>query len=210
MSATPPPFEPRPLTANRSSGAGKACLWIAVIGLLSCVALVVAGFFAFRNVMGQVSPLASCEMTFDAADKALRDFAADNGGKLPKAASWMDDVQRYYEARAEDFSQAPNFVKEMAPSAPDSAWGCKWSGGSTGIAFNVQLSEAELAKIANPTSTPLIFETEKPARNLAAKYDGGPKGKAPEVFGNRRKWVVYYVEGDNDIELDSSFGTTKP
>jgi hypothetical protein len=210
MSATPPPFQPQPVAASRGSGTGKACLWIVGIGLLSCVALSIAGYLGFRNVMGQVSPIASCEQTFDAAEDALKDYAADHGGRLPPAATWMDDVQPYYEKRVSDFANAPDFVQALAPAEPGSAWSCKWKEGTTGIAFNLALSEAEIAKVKVPENTPLLFETKTAARNLAMNYDGGPKGDAPAVMGNKRNWVVYFVEGNNEIDIQANFGSKKP
>lgn len=201
MSATPPPFQPQPVAAR--SGSGKACLWIALFLVFGCIVLAVVAFFGFKNMMGQVSPLASCEQTFEAAEAALHAYAADHGGKLPDASSWMDAAQPYYEKEVEGARDLPGAFRDFAPSDPSSAWGCKWADGkTTGLAFNSDLSGVELAKVAKPRETPLIFEDTAASRNLAKPYGKGPSGTAPEVLGNKRKWVVYFVEGPNEV-IDS-------
>jgi hypothetical protein len=204
MSAAPPPFQPQAIHPPSRGGAGKACLWIAIIVVGACVALGVAGYFFTMNMMRQVSPLASCTQTFEAAQKALVEYAAANGGKLPEADTWMDDVQPYYEKHIEDFSSAPGFVKDMAPSPPGSAWGCQWDARTTGLTFNTDLGGAVLADIKDPAATPMVYESEGAARNKNQPYGKGPSGDPPKVFGNKRKWMLYYVEGEEDMDLGSS------
>lgn len=203
MSVTPPPFQAQELPPRR--GGNKACIWVAVGLVVCCLVMVGSGVFFFGKTMGTVSPFIGCAATMDGAAEAVRKYAADHGGKLPSAATWMDEVQPYYEKEVEEFKDAPDFIVGNGPAAPDSAWGCTWSNGkTTGLAFNADLDGKLLADIKDPTKTPLVYEVPTTARNQNMPYKQEPAGDAPAAFGNRRDWGIEFVEGGNDMGMDSN------
>lgn len=204
MSVTPPPFQVQQ-APPRSGGGNKACIWVAVGLVVCCVVLIGLAAVFFKTMMGTVTPSVGCMATLDGAADALHAYAADHNGKYPAAETWMDDIQPYYEKQVEEFKDAPEFVRGMAPAAADSELGCDWSKGVvTGVSYNSSLAGKVRSDIPNPTTTPLVYEVPTAARNQHAPYTGPPATAPPGAFGNPRDWAIHYVEGDNDFGMDSS------
>ena len=200
MGSSPPPFMP-------SSPAKKTnvVIWV-IVGILGigCLGLIGVGFWGFSVVKNELGPMVQCAVGFNMAGKAIKAYAADHGGVLPKAASWQDDVRPYY-------------VKEMAKEKDnpfgempaDGMWGCSFKGTSTGLAYNSDIAGKKLADIKDPNTTALVFEIEKPSLNAHESYKPRDKASGPKIFGDARGWIVVNVSG-NDLQFkagkDSSLG----
>lgn len=205
MAQSPPPFQVPPAPkAPATSGANKACL-IAVCCVLAMCAVMIFVFIAFtKSVFGEVTQTFSCMGMFEMTDNSLRAYAMDHKGKLPNAETWQDDIAPYYQ-RLYAKVRSEKLPSSMLPPSPGEPLQCVWGKRTTGVAFNVELSGKEIAKLQNPEKTPVIFEVDRTGTNLALPYSEKPKTKAPKVMYNDRDWIVYFVKGNkNPFESSSS------
>lgn len=189
----PPPYPSTP-PAPRSN---TKIIWAVVIGVLSvcCLGVIGFGWLGFR-AFNQVKPLVGCAMAFESTRDAIIRYAEKNGGKLPNAATWMDDVEAELKNRPRDQQEA-----ERVLGIQTSAFACNFDGTKTGMAFNSDLSGKKLSEIQNPTQTVLIFEVKQAQRNQAMKF--APSNDAPpKVMGSARTWMTANVQGDVDMEVN--------
>lgn len=169
-----------------------------IVGLIlacGCGAVVISYMScgAFKKLVG---PMAGCMISFEATRDGILEYARENGGRLPKAETWQDDIREYVRKglKREMEMQQMFDAKTMNP---DGDWGCYASDTElTGIAFNSDLSGKLLSEVQNPEGTMLIFEIEKPRKNAAEKYQPLPNDRSPKIMGEPRGWIRYPVSGE--------------
>lgn len=176
----------------------KAPLILLIVAFSLCVICGVGGFFGwqfFRGFANEGLKFVACAANFEAVQRAILDYASANGGKLPKAASWQDDVRKYLKVD-KDFEELKDSPFEWEAITPDGEWCCNVSGEQkTGICFNEELSGKKLSDIQNPMDTVLVFEIDKPLRNAHQKYVERPQESSPKIFGEHRDWFWAPVSG---------------
>lgn len=148
-----------------------------------------------------VQPVAECAIAFETARDAIKEYAADNDGKLPKAATWQDDIRPYVEKTSAEFKKSNMPFKVLEP---DGAWGCSSEGKSTGMAFNADLSGKKIDAIPNASITPLLFEIPAPKRNAAMPYRKQDDSNKPKMMGKPREWAVLTLEGSLNLNVENS------
>jgi hypothetical protein len=202
MAEMPPPYHPdMPRPAKKSNTGLIIAIVIGAVALMCIVPIVIAGFAMF-GVYKSAKPTIECFAAFDHVRQAIKDYAKDNDGKLPSAATWEDDIRPYFKKVAESDRGEMGPFNAMKVEGP---WGCEGQNKSrTGMAFNIDLSGKKLGDIKDPRSTVLVFEVEQPGRNLHEKYKPRPKETSPKILGEYRGWVKVRVEGD--IDDDMNFG----
>ncbi|MCW5937422.1 MAG: hypothetical protein KIT11_08965 [Fimbriimonadaceae bacterium] len=204
MAQTPPPFNPSHMTeAPRGSGANKTCLVLAIVVVGFCAVASVVGFFFFRGMWTEIGSTAGCMSSFELHQKALLAYAEEHKGRLPAAATWQTDTEKYY-ARLRQKFEKEEMPSDWLPPAAGEVAECKWKGQTTGVAFNIALSKAVVAEIKDPTKTPLVFEVPTAKLNQSLKYEELNAHEAPKLFMNKRDWIVYYIEGNKDPFESSS------
>ncbi len=210
MAQTPPPFQPSvPPSAPATNSSNKACLTAVILVLAMCLVFIIIGAFFVKGVFGQVTKTVNCVAMFELADNAVMAYSKEHGGKLPKAETWQDDIRPYYDRLYKKMRSDEDLPPFMMPPASVDQLQCQWEGQTTGIAYNVDMSQVEVSKIKDPTTTVLLFETEKTGKNLALKYVAKPKSKAPKVMYNERDWIVYYIEGNKNPFESTNTGRAK-
>ena len=171
-------------------------LWIILGGLGLCclggAALLGGGAYFGMKVAG---PMVECMMSAEFLQKAVVAYAEDNGGKLPAADKWQDQVKPYYErimsTKGDKMKGSP-----FKPFAADGDWGCKLDNDAhTTFAFNTALSGKKLDDIQNKSETVLFFEVDKSGRNVNQKYDPAKLGTPPKRFPEAH-WTTMSVDGD--------------
>lgn len=202
VSYTPPPFT-EPVTPSPRKNKTPMILAIVFIAL-ACVCLI-PGYFLFK--LGAVAvkeglPMAQCGIAFEDVRNALKEYAAEHDGMLPKAETWQDDVRPYY---AKVVDKHGDDLGPIKPMEADSVWGCTTSLGKTGIAFNRALSGKKLADIKDPKSTVLIFETTKASTNVNEEYTKREQSTGPKIMGEHRDWMVMFIDGEPDFKVGKNF-----
>lgn len=195
----PPPFS----MPEKKKNTGLIVLAI-VLGVgICCVGPIVAvgglGWFGFRNVQGTVT----CAASLSAIRDSTLAYAKANGDKLPKADTWQDDVRPFYAKflKSETQNMGPFHLFE-----PEADWVCENADGTkTGIAFNKDLSGVKISDIKDRLNTVLVFEAEKPGKNLNESYKKKPKSTSPKIFNEPRGWITMPVEG-GDIDMKGKSG----
>lgn len=156
-----------------------------------------AGFFGFNKVKDVVV----CEMAFEDIRAATLAYAESNGGKLPDADKWMDQVRPFY-VKQMDSSKEENPFGVMPA---DGVWGCPGEQGPTGIAYNRALSGKNLSEIKDKAATIVIFEIGKPEANKSADFEKQDNATSPKIFGESRGWFTAPIEGEV-MAGDNEFG----
>lgn len=149
------------------------------------------GYKGFKGSMGMIS----CYTNSAMMAKALKDYEAANGGKLPPAATWQTDLAKYFKVD-KDMKEAP-FQFWTARGE----WSCTSGDMKTGFMFNEEFGgkvAAEVAK-AHP-EVPVIFETTTVAFNQAGKYKVIPFDQSPKLMEEmglkeRRGWILISPAG---------------
>lgn len=203
---TPPAY---PVQKSGPSATKVLLIVLGVIALL-CLVLGASCMFMGSQLMKQVSPMMNCMMTAEMAHTSLKAYATEHDGKLPNGATWEDDIapyyKRLYESKEKEMKQAsevPVFGGMFKLQPPGETFKCN-DNPPTGFAFNSDLSGADLAAVANPTSTPIFFEVNGVSRNNHMPAASKPSGKGPEIMGERREWVIYYADGNKEAFSSSS------
>lgn len=151
------------------------------------------GFKVFDFSQKELIPTISCAYNIRIARDAVLLYAKDHGGRLPNAATWQDDVRRYFDQVTLTSSDADEFVRRWKA---DGEWACKLRDRTTSVAFNSDLSGKLLSEISDPTRTVLLFEVARTGTNLNEKYKPSAKETSPKVMGEPRGWISAPVEGD--------------
>lgn len=184
----PPPYVP----PQRKSKTGLIIGIVLGAICLCCIGPILLvgglGFWGFSKVKGT----ASCSLTFASAKRAVMDYARDHDGKLPKAATWQDDVRPYYQKAIANLPKSAPF----SVSDPNGDWGCVEDKSHTGVAFNDALSGKKMSEIKNPDDTVLLFEIPAASHNAHQPYKKQDISQSPLLMGSHRGWFEATVEGD--------------
>ncbi len=204
---TPPPFSPPSAPPPKKSNTGLIVALVLCFLAVCCVLpVVVAGFFGF-SFFNKMSPLISCEIGFEEAQQAITMYSSEHGGKLPKAATWQDDIRPYFAKMEKKFDSAKGPFKNLKTFPPQGDWVCTDDQSrKTGIAFNSELSGRNINDIKNPYATPMLFEVERTGTNLSEAYKERPRSTSPRFMGSPRDWIVRYVKGSKSKKGDFTFG----
>lgn len=168
-----------------------------ILGLIGfcIIAAIAIGLFSWNFGKRMVGPIAGCAISFEAARTGIMEYAKANGGRLPKAETWQDDIRQYVAPHLNKSRDAQRIIDAKTMQA-DGDWGCYVSDSKmTGMAFNSELSEKLLTDVSDPFNTIVLFEIEAPRRNAAEPYRLRPDSTSPQVFGEPRGWVYMPLEG---------------
>jgi len=119
-------------------------------------------------------------------------YAGDNDDHLPAADRWMDAIRLYEKPRPGLRSDSPY----RCPAAPP---------GQYGYAMLAKLSQADTKKVANPASTPLIFDSTDLTWNAVADHPNAP---VPSRHPPRNNY--FCVDGSLKRERQAEDPFTKP
>jgi len=209
MYETPPPFTPGQAAPQKGV---PVWVWVVLVVLLMCTLTGVASVMFFRATWNQVSGIASCAITSEAARDGILAYAKNNNDTLPNAATWQNDIASYYEekraTRIKELESGPGFVKDMIPPAATEAFICASGQPITAFFFNADLSGKKLADIKDKTTTVLLFEkavtAPNPGLNLSDKFVKQDPKTAPKMMGQTREWITVPVEGESSFGSSSS------
>jgi hypothetical protein len=192
-------------------------LWVVVGVIIFCVLLIGGGAIAVAScggpVMQQSFNMVACVETMNISRESVIAYADDNEGQLPNAETWQDDIEPYYSRAYEiansqmDTSDAPDFIPDFSVPAPGEPLTCTTPDGQTGIAFNAELSGANLNDLEAARDTVMLFEVPEPAYNLARPYEEVTDPKPEMMFGQPRDWFWIPVSGGaetGDANLSSN------
>lgn len=170
-----------------------------ILGIIGFLVVIPCGFLVAAGAMfrglftQQLEPAMKCMVTISAARKALRAYATENNGKLPKAATWQTDIKPFFRAAEEDGKDIPF---DIIPKA-DEVWQCKAGDRTTAIYFNSELSEKILKDIKDSEKTIIVFEDDgEPKLNNSKVYVARPKSEAPKNRFGGADWMRAPVEGE--------------
>ena len=188
----PPPYS-APAKLNSKLIIGLVVAAIAVC----CVLPIGFGIFGWNFLVGKGSKFVTCILAYQMMPSAIAKYADANGGKLPDAAKWNDQVRPFYATVTKGKTDAGPF-KLMDANAE---WGCTEDTFESGMYFNSAVSGKKLASLDKDTV--VLFEAPKTGKNLSGPY------KAPPVrFGyyrpKRRGWII--VTADKTLYLVDETG----
>lgn len=159
---TAPPAVVRSAPARRGTPGWLVAAIIAIVAavLLPMILVLSAILFPVFAKSREKARQAACLSTIKQLSLACLQYASDNNNTLPNAATWQQDIQPYL---------TPGFT-----------WDCPSANrGQQSYEFNSNLSGQSLAAIADPASTPMV-------------YDGGlGSGSGPHAGG----WNIGFVDG---------------
>lgn len=133
-------------------------------------------------------------MNYESVHESLREYAKEHNGKLPKAATWQEDLRPYVKkaiARMKEDGPPEQMGIEIM-NADDDKWGCKTGkeGEMTGMYFNDDVSEMKIDDLESKYATPIIFEAPTAVKNGHRKYEKLDENTSPTFMGERRGWVI--------------------
>lgn len=184
----PPPYQPPMPRKNNNT---VLIIVIILVVLVPCIGLIVLAAAGVSFFTKQIGPMAGCMITLESGRNAVEKYAAEKG-TYPKAATWQDDIQKYYEA---EVSKASEEMGPFKPSKGDEAWSCKFGEPTTGIAYNSDLSGKKPADIKDKGATIMFFEIDTPKRNAASPYKSRPSNESPKFMGENRGWIKIPIDG---------------
>lgn len=181
-----PPNPPRAKKSNTGLIIGI------ILGVsVCCIGPIVLGVGGFFFALPKMKGYTGCATSIALLASSVEKYSQANKGKLPTANKWMDQVRPYYKKAADKLENFPFPVIK-----PDGEWACvDDAGNKTGIAFNSDLSEKNLADIKDQVAAVVIFEVSKPGKNLAMKYVPQDKAGSPKAFGQPRGWFTATLDG---------------
>lgn len=190
---SPPPYMPAPKKSNTGLIVG-----LIIGGFLLCCLLPMGliggfGFWAFNKG----KDIVACSISYEEIYGSLVDYSKEHDGKLPSAATWMDDVRPYYRKRT---TTRKDERKVFGSMPVEGAFSCNSEGVTTGMALNKDLAGKKLDEIKD-RSTVLLFETDHPAENLSETYKEKTDKDSPKSFGKPRGW--FYVTVGGEVETTS-------
>jgi prepilin-type processing-associated H-X9-DG protein len=111
------------------------------VALLSIIAILAAILLPVFAKAREKARQAACQSNVKQLSLACQQYAYDNDSTLPDAATWQQDIRPYL------------------PSS--FTWDCPSSHrGKQSYEFNPELSGRSLAEIADPATTPMVYESE--------------------------------------------------
>lgn len=191
MGPTPPPYEP--MGKKKTS---TTTIVLIVLGVCAvCCVLGVAGvgglaWFGFNKAKN----FATCTVGATEIAESLKEYSDDNGGKLPDAKKWQDEIKPYLAKLTEETKK----VKFIVPMDPNGLWGCKdeTGPGMTGFAFNSDLSGKKVDDIPNKDEAVVVFEIPTASMNANQPYVVQPQSESPKMMGTPRGWITITANGD--------------
>ncbi len=185
---------------------GKSILVYILVGVASsCLLFCGFGvFMTYRNLelgVRAMAPIIACNTEATALRDSLLAYAQRNGGKLPTAASWKDDVRDEFIRRRQELRQLDVALRSLPKdvpiqwSEPNGVWGCKYEKLSMqAFAYNSDLAGQEVKAIKEPQRQVLVFETPE-LENKAISYRPRKDRSEPRVMSELRDWIVVPVSG---------------
>ena len=188
VAQVPPPFTPQQPAKPKSNTTLIVVIILAVVGL-PCVAVIALVGFGAKVWNTTLSPMAGCMLSITEIRNATLTYAEQNGGKLPAAKTWQDDVRPFYskQMELEKFTGTDELIRKMADLANATLQGANLSHASLegavlrdehGVAFMDQLVGAHTGRALPPLATidlvgPLI-ERETSASRAAPWRSASP------------------------------------
>jgi len=129
---------------------GKLLIGCGLLLILFIVIVGVAISSAFRGRTGELQT-SFCAMNLRATQRGINLYSQDYDETLPRAAAWMDDVTPYLKEPTE--FKCP-VVRVANPKG-------------FGYAFNSKLSASKSAKISEPISTAVVYDSTSIERNAS-------------------------------------------
>ena len=129
---------------------------LVVVGM--CVLGAIATtWFGFKMWNTNITPMIGCAMNYESVHESLREYAKEHNGKLPKAATWQEDLRPYVKkaiARMKEDGPPEQMGIEIM-NADDDKWGCKTGkeGEMTGMYFNDDVSEMKIDDLESKYAT---------------------------------------------------------
>lgn len=152
-----------------------------------------------KQVADTMMPTVSCAKNFEYARDAMLDYANEKGA-LPPKENWQALIEPYYRKLAAKMDKeggdvmGADFSLKAWPEGAE--WNCKVPDGVTGVAYNLELAGKKLADIKNKSDAIVLFEVQKPGKNLALTYKEPPRSERPLfMMGERRDWFYIPLEG---------------
>lgn len=151
---------------------------------------VIGGFLALsadavRFGQRNIAPQIQCDLAFENVRDAILYYAEMNNGHLPRADTWMDDLQPYL---VKTYNATQNSMRSSL--ILDGDWGCKLdTGHQTGMAFNTELSGMAIKDIRDVKNVILLYEIENPKRNANGVYPPTDRPERPTTNWKRRQWL---------------------
>ena len=163
--AYPQPYPTyRPAPARAAGGKSNTCLIVGIVVgavVLVCGGILGAILFPVFAKARQKAQQVSCMGNLQQISAAVMQYTTTSGLALPNAATWKQDIQPYL--------SDPSVLQ------------CAGSGkGQESYVFNPELSNVPLPMVADPYSTPLIYDAGF-ADGTDPPHDGG--------------WNVLYADG---------------
>lgn len=195
----PPPFNPYEQSSKKSKKSPWVIVFVILGILLVCCGLPVigAGVFGAKAFKGAMK-MGGCIANTDRMAEALRKYAENNNGKLPKASEWQVSLAKYFPAVTEDMKQAP-----MDFWSAEGEWSCSEGDGKTGFAFNSKMSEKSIKGLKLGEANVAIFETNEVKKNNHSEYKPLDFKLSPLVLGGmsgtvdeHRGWMIVDASGD--------------
>jgi hypothetical protein len=192
---TPPQFSPPNNPPKKSNTVLIVVLVVLGLCAVCCIGLIFAGMGFFNKMKGSIGCLTHYELTRE----AISDYAAANGGKLPPAKTWQDDIAQYYGKHNGDRSANGGGIIDLGNPSKDLGCAAEDGAGPTGISYNSDLSGKTVDEAKQNPSTVLLFEVPETGRNLNSHYKP-QSGQSPlKIFGQPRDWITIPVSGAMNI-----------
>jgi hypothetical protein len=203
---TPPPYYPPSAPPKKNNTLLILVIVIAAI-CICCLGVVGLGVFGAVTAGRQVMPLAECAASFESMRESLTEYAEEHDGKLPPAEGWEDALRPYYKPKFDKMQrEMGNSPIKMELMPVDGPWGCKLDEKTRStMVYNLDVAGKELEKLG--ASTVLLYETPE-TTETAKPFKRQDQSNAPVIFGEKRPWLEMPVEGDMDIEMGSTSGST--
>jgi hypothetical protein len=195
---SPPQFAPHSPAPKKSNALLIVILVILGLCALCCVGMIILSM----NVFGKMKNGIGCVMHFEFARKALSDYSNANGGKLPPADSWQDDIVQYYGKGKAGEKMSGGGILDFGDATKD--LGCAGDSGSpaTGMAFNSDLAGKTVAEAKKNPTTVVLFEVPQTGRNIAMPFKAQPGQSPSKIMGQPRDWITEPVSGSINVNAD--------
>jgi len=180
----PPPYTGGP---QPKSKVGIIVLIIAAGCCICCIGLVGGGAFLGKRFMNQTfGGFFGCGTSIVRSRDALLAYAKDHGGKLPPAASWQDDIQKYITPLKKDFP-----FKMPTPGGDP----CDLEN-HTSICYNSDLAGKKVDAIKNG-DTIVLWEIAGTGHNQAKSFVEPKDGAILNYIGGvKRSYIVQPLVGE--------------
>lgn len=142
--------------------------------------------------MDDTMVLIACDNSLEATRLAIRKYASEHDGVLPKAETWQDDVRPY-------LGELKSPGRDARMMDPQGLWGCYLTDRitMTGMAYNTEMSGRKLDEVIGTKI--LVFEVEVPKRNAHEPFRRRAHETSPTTRGSgttfHRGWRTMPLDG---------------